>query len=75
MTNKVKQLQVDLRTTRTKADVLEDLSKSLVWDHNEHPEKAGDDCDVCGKTMPVNILTALFGVHKDCWKKENEATG
>lgn len=44
------------------------ISDPAIWHHNERPDRPGDDCDICGELMPINMMTALFGVHLECWK-------
>jgi hypothetical protein len=33
-------------------------------------ETKGDDCDICGKEMPPNVFSGLFGVHPECIEAE-----
>jgi hypothetical protein len=71
MGKNINELQLDLRTSAaTKGKIAELLSHSIIWHHDERPDSEGDACDLCGQPMPVNILTALFGVHKECWESE-----
>ena len=41
-----------------------------IWE--SHEGGTGDACDECGEEMPVNMMTALFGVHFKCTTQRND---
>lgn len=45
--------------------------KKALWESDERPDDSDNPCAVCKQRMPINVLTAMFGCHYQCVRKEN----
>lgn len=55
--------------SRTAEQIINDES---LWTTDKDPDCQTELCDACGQRMPVNMMTALFGVHFQCRGKGQE---
>lgn len=51
----------------TVTDIFDDQQ---LWAKDEEPDCESELCTFCNLRMPVNMMTALFGAHLDCLKRE-----